>query len=383
MNKNLLQLLYLSSIIYFCQGIEAAPNLSIFFYFKELLHLSPSTIMYIGAIIGIAWLIKPLIGFFVDNFKWSKKQWILIATMLSAIICLLLGLLPTLSLIPLVICMILANLATASRDVSNDGMMAIEAKKSNSANKIQSVQWISVTLASILTGVGGGYLASHYNYQIAYLLLLPFYGLLLWQIYQYKDKTPVINKQNPLLIIKKLLLDKNLLWICAFIFLFNFSPSFGTPITFIMVDNFHFSKQFIGWLSTIGAVCSIIGALLFYKFGQKLNIKKGLTISVILGALTSLCYLYLTPVSCVIYSTINSVIGMFIHLLLLSFLATNTKNKMESISFALFCSVVNLASTTNSITGGFLYPKIGLTWLIIIASFTSFMCLPILKRIRF
>lgn len=384
MNKNLLQLLYLSAIIYALQGLEALPNLNIFFYFKENLHLSPSLIMYLGAITGIAWLVKPIWGWMSDQWKYSQKQWILFSTFISLGICIFLGLLPTLSLIPLVIFMTLANWTTAVRDVNNDAMMCIESKKSNSANKIQGVQWITITLASVLVGITSGYLSEHFNYQVAYLLLLPFYGLLFWQILKYKEEKKVhLKSQNLLIVLKELWKDKNLLWICLFIFLFNFSPSFGTPIIFIMVDKFHFSKFFIGLLSTIGASCSIIGALLFYKLGHKLNIKKSLIISVIVGAITSLCYLYLTNVSCIIYNILTSIIGMFIQLLLLSFLAQNTKHKFEGISFALFCSVVNLANTCNNLTGAWLFPLIGLKPLIIFSALTSFLCLLVIKRIKF
>lgn len=57
----------LSASIYFVQGIEGIPNLALFAYLKEKLHLDPSTIMYLGSIIGISWLIKPLWGYLCDN----------------------------------------------------------------------------------------------------------------------------------------------------------------------------------------------------------------------------------------------------------------------------------------------------------------------------
>lgn len=384
MNKSLLQLLYLSSIIYFIQGFESIPGQSIFFYFKETLHLNESTIMYIGAITGLAWLVKPILGYCIDNFKISKTQWMLLATSLSVGFCLLLGLAPVLSLIALVGIMTLASSCAAIRDVANDGMMCEVGKKTKSTGKIQSVQWIAITCASILTGVCGGWLAEHSTYKIAYLIMLPFYGLLIWQILSYPSKKSCTTKtENLWVVVQKLFKDKNLLWVCLFIFLYNFAPSFGTPLSFVMRDDFGWSKQWMGTLSTIGAIFSILGAFIYYKFSKLINLKKTLTISVFIGAVTTLCYLYFTPVSCVIYDIIFSVIGMFIQLMMLDFVARETTKGMEAISFALFCSVINLASTCDSIVGAWLFPLVGIKVLIIIAAFTSFLCLPIIGRIKF
>jgi hypothetical protein len=66
-NKKLMWIYLLSGAIYFTQGIEGLPGLSLFFYLKEKLHLDPSTIMYLGTITGIAWAIKPLWGYLCDN----------------------------------------------------------------------------------------------------------------------------------------------------------------------------------------------------------------------------------------------------------------------------------------------------------------------------
>lgn len=384
MNKNLLQLLYLSAIIYFIQGFESIPGQSIFFYFKETLNLSESSIMYIGAITGLAWLVKPLLGYFIDNFSISKTQWMFIATSLSIGFCLFLGLVPSLSLISLIILMTLASSCAAIRDVANDGMMCEVGKKNKATGKIQSVQWISITCASILTGVCGGWLAEHSTYQFAYLLLLPFYGLLVWQILSYPNKKSCTTKTKNLLnVVQQLFKDKNLLFVCLFIFLYNFAPSFGTPLSFIQRDSFHWSKQWMGTLSTIGSIFSILGAFLYYKFSKFINLKKALIVSVFIGSITTLAYLYFTPITCVLYDIIFSVIGMFIQLMMLDFVARETKKGMEAISFALFCSVINLASTADNIVGAWLFPIVGIHWLIIIASITSFMCLPLIGRIKF
>jgi predicted MFS family arabinose efflux permease len=329
-------------------------------------------------------LIKPILGYYIDCAGFTKKQWLIGACLLSTTICLLLGFLPTLSIIPLVILLTLVSSSAAIRDVANDGMMCFVGKEHNATGKIQAVQWVAVTVAGILTGIGGGWLAENFDYQTAYLLLIPFYILLGYMLFRYKsDKSEVIKKESLWIVLKQLFTDKNLLLVCLFIFLYNFAPSLGTPLFFVMRDDFGWSKQWIGTLGTIGAVCSIIGALLYYKFSKYLDIKKALIISIFVGAITTLAYLYFTPVTAVVYDVINSVIGMFVQLLLLDFVARETKYGMEAISFALFCSVINLASTCDDLVGGFLLPIVGLKWLIIIAAFSSFLCLFLINKIKF
>jgi MFS-type transporter involved in bile tolerance (Atg22 family) len=85
------------------------------------------------------------------------------------------------------------------------------------------------------------------------------------------------------------------------LFLYKFSPSFGTPLFFIQRDSFHWSAMWMGVLAAIISCFEIVGAIIFYKVCKKINIKKWLYISVFLGAITTLCYLHYTAVSAIVY----------------------------------------------------------------------------------
>lgn len=368
----------LSASIYFGQGIENLPSLPFFFYMKETLGLDESRIMFLSSWITLAWLVKPFIGFIIDASKLSKKIWIIGSLLLSSSFALILGLLPYLPIVWLIIFMGIASSATAWRDVAVDGVMCVEGKKANITGRIQSIQWGFITITSVLTGFLGGYLSQHATYQLGYLILIPLYLIIIAIVTQYKPSNSVTKSSINLRQTFIGLLDKRLICVCLFLFLYKFSPSFGTPLTFILQDKFHWSKVFIGTLDTISAGVGLIGALLYFKYSKQINLTKWLTISVFIGAVTTLCYLYFTPVTCVIYNIFFSVMGMFISLMILDFMARNTKPGLESTSFALLCSVSNLAATCNGFAGSFLFPIIGLKWLIVISAITSFACLPII-----
>jgi len=84
----------------------------------------------------------------------------------------------------------------------------------------------------------------------------------------------------------------------------------------------------------------------------------------------------------VIYDVVYSFIGMFIFIMVMDFMARSSIKGLEATSFALLCSVSNLALVLSNISGAYLLPKIGLSWLIIISSLTSFLCLPLIRKIK-
>ena len=381
-NKKLFWIYALSSSVYFTQGIEALPSQGLFYYLKETLNFSPQKIMVISSIPVFAWLVKPFIGYVIDNF-FSKRRWIFISLLLDILMVLALGLIQ-MPLAMLIILLAINSADSAFRDVAVDGVMCVEGKKYNATGKIQSIQWIALSVAGIITGTGGGYLAQVWGYRGAFLCLIPIYIIVMLPAYFYQETIVREEGKRRSLIddLKTLLYDKYLLAVALFIFLYKFSPSFGAPLFFIQRDNFGWGKVWIGTLSTIGTIFGIIGSIFYFKLSEKINIKKWLFVSVFLGAVTTLSYLYYTPVTAVIYDVVYSFIGMFIFIMVMDFMARSSIKGLEATSFALLCSVSNLALVLSNLSGAYLLPKIGLSWLIIISSLASFLCLPLIRKIK-
>ena len=157
-NKKLFWIYALNSSVYFLQGITGIAGGPLSYYLKETLHLSPSMLMYISSAISLAWMVKPLVGFLIDRVGWSRKTWIAIALISDILFATLLGLW-ALPLFFLVTALMLANWNTCFRDVAVDGIMVVEGQKNNACGKIQSIQWISVTVAGIISTLLGAWLA--------------------------------------------------------------------------------------------------------------------------------------------------------------------------------------------------------------------------------
>lgn len=384
LNTKLFWIYLLSASVYFTQGVEGLPGLALFLYLKEQLGFTPEKVMYIGSITGLAWIVKPLWGYLCDNYL-TKKKWIALSLLGSIAISLYFGLSSILPLTLLIVLLSVGNFNSAIRDVAVDGIMCVDGKETDNCDRIQAIQWTAITIASILVGLGGGYIAEHFSYKIGYLCLIPIYLVIASIVLKYRT-TSLCNRTKEKLwttikSYKELFTNKPFLFACLFLFLYKYSPGFGTPLMYIERDVFKWSAQFIGILGAIVSVFEIIGSIIFFKFCKKIKIKKWLIISVFIGAFSTLCYLYFTPVTAVVYGIIFAIVGMFVHLIVMSFMAKSTIEGKEATSFALLCSVSNLAATASSLSGAFLFPIVGLKFLIIISAIASFLCLLFVNKI--
>jgi MFS family permease len=379
-NKKLFWIFVLSSAVYFTQGIEGLPSQGLFYYFKETLHFSAEKIMFIGSLTTFAWLVKPLIGYAIDSFL-SKRVWIFISLALDIVFVLFLGLMQ-MPIVILIILLVFNSASAAFRDVAIDGIMCVEGKKYQVTGKIQSVQWISILIAGLFTGIGGAFIAEKWGYKAGFLCLIPIYLLVALPAYFYQEEPPEKKYSTLFVDLKKLLSDRKILIIGLFIFLYKYSPSFGTPLFFIQRDSFKWGKMWIGTLATISTLFGVMGALLYYKFSQKINIKKWLYYSVLVGGLVTLSYLYYTPVTAVAYEVVYGLVGMFIFIMVMDFMARHSVKGLEATSFALLCSINNLSGVASNFSGALLFPFIGLKWLIVLSALTSFLCLFLINKIE-
>lgn len=383
MSNKKLPLFWLLAVTYFLQGIEGLPGQSMFIYLKNVLKFSPSQVMYLGVVTSLAWLVKPIWGMLIDSLG-TKKLWYGVALIGSLILSLILGL-STPLFIWIVIFLTLSSLFASIRDISSDGLMVCSGKENNNTGQLQAIQWISLTGAGVLVGVGGGWIAEHVSYKVGFLYLIPLY-LIAFYILSRSSTGATVNTTVPKPGIKdylKLLQHKEFLWVCLFLFLYKFSPSFGTPLSYKMRDVFHWSEQFIGNLGAISSCISICGAIVYFKISKKIDIKKWLIFSIIFGGIVTLSYLYYTAFTALLYTIIYSFIDMVLFLLIMDFMAKETIDGLEATSFALLCSISNLAGTASTLTGAYLLPKVGLNTLIWISSITTFLCLFVLPKIKF
>ena len=166
------------------------------------------------------------------------------------------------------------------------------------------------------------------------------------------------------------------LWVAAgFIFLWNFSPSFGTPLQYHMVDKLGFSKVFLGTLDTIGSAGAIVGATLFGAWCRRLRLKTLLNVSVAIGVVSTLAYWWLAGQWSAVALTVGtSLISMIASLATFDLAARSCPDRAEGTFFAALMSVANIGTTWSGFLGGRLYDWIGMRWLILVSALATALC---------
>lgn len=377
----------LAALGHFSQGIASLAGQPLYYYLREHLGISVSTIMLIGSLTNLPWMLKPLYGFASDLWPilgYRRKSYIFLSAIISSVMALVIGFSLVVSLNLLIFFLLLYAIGQAGDNVGTNGLVIEQGVKNSSVGRLQSIQWASIGVASVLTGVLGGYISEHFDYHFAYLIIAAFPASIAILSFWLKEEK-VSKNINNLLVSKHTksiaeflskLKNKQLILSAIFLFLFWFSPSFGTPLMDKMRGEMHFTKIWIGWLDTIGSIFGILGALLYFKFNVGINVKKWLYYSVILNAISTFAYLWLTPHSILIYSVVFSVSGQFTHLLMLGMMAYVCPEGTEATTFALLTAIVNFASFCSNLAGAKLFMIFGYSGLVITSGVTTFLCLP-------
>ena len=221
--------------IYFVQGI-AEPGAGIaaqpiFFLLKDELHLSAAQTAAFLATISIAWGIKPVYGLISDFFPlfgYRRKSYLLLMTGLAAACWLALGSVPTYTY-PLTLAVLLwCGFGLAFSDVLCDAVMVETGKPLGMTGRFQAIQWGAINTASVLAGVGGGWLSQHAPYQWTFRLvaLFPLISLTTTVLCLRESRVRFDRQQvrETVRAVRSAVGSPPLWTAAAFIFLWNFSP---------------------------------------------------------------------------------------------------------------------------------------------------------------
>jgi predicted MFS family arabinose efflux permease len=174
------------------------------------------------------------------------------------------------------------------------------------------------------------------------------------------------------------------LWVAAaFIFLWNFSPSFGVPLEYHLVDNLGFSKIFLGTLDSLGSAAAIVGAAIFGKICRRLPMRRLLNLSIAIGVASTLAYWGLVgPRSAIALTVGTGAISMIASLATYDLAARSCPDRAEGTFFAALMSIANIGTAGSAFVGGRLYDWLGLNPLILVSGLATAACWLIVPLIR-
>lgn len=368
-------------------GLATTP---IFFLLKDEMRLGAAETATFLALVSFAWNVKPLYGLLSDLvplFGYRRRSYLVVTTVMAALGWLALGLLPAYPWGLTLAILGLTGLGLAFTDVLCDAVMVEEGKARGLTGRFQSIQWAAVYGASVLAGVGGGYLAAHVAYDRVFLLVALFPVLSLTaSVWAVRDTPTRFDRATVRQTVAALRsgLGSGPLWRAAvFIFLWNFSPSFGVPLEYHMVDVLGVTKIQLGVLSSLSNGAAMLGAIVFGRYALQLAPRSLLNVAIGIGVAGTLAYYGLVGWwSAVALSVTVSFVTAIALLATLDLAARAVPTHAEGTFFAALMSVMNLGTTGGQWLGGQLYDWVGLSWLIAISAVTTAACWLLVPWVR-
>jgi len=403
LDKNqILKLSIVFALIYFfsINGLASLPGITISFLLKDVLKMTATQAAYFGAVTLVGWAIKPIWGLISDLipiFGYRRKSYLIITATITTIVWVYLGQVENFSIKTLLILFTLSSTMYAFMDVICDGLMVETGKPYNITGQLQSIQWTSVYIAAIITGLVGGWVAKNLAPQTVFLITGMFPVLILLSSLFIKE-TKVINHAEHLKLtvvsLKKASRTKTIWLLALFLFLWTFSPSFGAPFFYYAVDVLKFDQIFLGIVATVGAASSAVGAILYARYVKKIKTRVWINVAIFLGVIATLFDLIyftqlvqqnlaLAKALNIATAAILSVIGSITFLMILNAAALACPKNGEGTTFATLTSFWNIGLIGSSILGGFLFEKIGLQPLIITSAVFTAAAWIVLPHLQF
>jgi len=369
------RLALLFAIVYFAQGMIYLPDQVVSIVFKER-GLTAGQLATFTWIITIPWFIKPVYGLlsdFVPIFGTRRRSYFLIMSGVAALAAVAVSLMPGASYAQLATLITLLWLGVGFTDVLTDALMVENGQRVGLTGAFQSVQWGALSAASILVGVGGGYLAERRAFAAAFAVVACFpivSFLMALLVVREAPARPSLEGFGETWTAVRNSLGRRELWaVAGFTFFWAFSPSFGPAFFYYETDVLGFSQTFIGVLSSLGAAASIVGAWAYARLSQRHSLKRLIVWSIGAGVLGTLAYLvYRGPVSGIVITVVFGAIGMTAQLAFLDLAAKACPRHAEATFFALLMSVYNLGTRSGEWTGANLYDWLGYAPLVLIST---------------
>ncbi len=385
------------AIVYAVEGIGQAKSgimwQPLSHWLKVSLHWTPVTISASLAILDLPWIIKPLWGAisdFVPLFGYRRRPYLILANLAAFGAFTWVAMISTsTSLIP---ALTVTAVAMAVSSTLCGALLVETGQKTNSSARFVNQQWLWFNIAQMICTLLAGYLieilsplgALHAAACIAAIAPLSIIAGV-WLIHEQRARIDLQALRERLSALVSVFRSRNLWFVAGFLFLYYFSPGFGTPLYFVMSDRLHFSQGFIGILSSIGAAGWILGGVLYSWQLHRLGRFDLLRLSIVGGVVSTLSYLLLssaaTAVVIWLFAGVTSMVAM---IATMSLAAESCPEGAEGFAFAAMMSIVNLTNPLADTLGSVLYQHVfdqQMTPLIIVSAATTalvFFLIPLL-----
>ena len=383
------RLMLFFAVVYVVEGLGQTGGLvsqPLNYYLKEVHGWTPVQVTAYVTIFNLPWIIKPVYGLisdFVPLFGYRRKSYLLIANAVAAGAYLWISQITAPSQVALALLITAFGMAISS---TLCGAVLVEnGQRLHESGTFVNQQWLWFNIAAIGASILGGALVqrlaptSALHVAVAVVAVAPL-AVIIGTLFLIPETKSPANLQQLKNTLRSLVASfkRRELWLVAFfLFLYYFSPGFSTPLYYHMTDNLKFSQGYIGILGSISSAGWVVGALLYRRFFDGLSSKNLLNLSIALGTVTTLSFLFLSnEANAAILNFCAGFSAMLATVATLTLAADFCPPRSEGFSFAVLMSVTNLAGSASDNVGSYLYENLfhsSLTPLIFVsAAFTAF-----------
>ena len=358
-------LLWFFALVYVAEGSGLLISQPLNYYLKQVYGWTPLQISAYVTILNIPWMTKPLYGLVSDLVPilgYRRKSYLLLANT-SAIAGFLLV---TQLTVPnqLVIAFLLTAFATAISSAVSGAVLVENGQQLHESGTFVNQQWLWYTISAMTVAILGGQLVERFEpttalHSAAAVVACGPLFVIFGTVFLVPEKKASINIQGMKYTLEELLdaFRGPRLWIiAAFIFLYYFSSGFSTPLYFVMTDTLKFSQAYIGSLVVLAGCGWIIGSFLYRRYFRTLTLKKLLNLSIAIGTVSNLAYLFLwnEPAAAII-SFCAGFAAMLTTVATLTLAADFSPRRAEGFTFAVLTSIINLAAVLSNNLGSYLF----------------------------
>lgn len=392
------RLMVFFALVYVAEGMgQMAGMISqpLNYYLKQVMHWSPVQVTTYLAALTFPWFIKPLYGMvsdFLPIFGSRRKAYLLLANGLAALA--YFGVTTVSQPSQLVVFLFLTAYGMAISSTVCGAVLVESGQKFRVTALFVNQQWLWYNIAAIVASLIGGLLVQKLqpvaalHAAAAMIGFTPLAVVIIGAIL-IKDEPRQINVQG----FKKTLgglsqtFKSPKFWtIVVFLFLYHFSPGFGTPLYYHLTDELKFPQIYIGILGSIASVGWIVGGVFYRLILQKLTSKAALNTAIAIGVIATLAFLGLEgKVSAALVYFLSGMASMIAYVASLTLAADFCPKQSEGFSYAILMSVANLSTSGADIVGSYIYEHVfknqlpPLIWVSALFTAAAFLFVPILR----
>lgn len=393
--------LWFFAIVYAVEGIGQAKSGILWqplsYWLKQTLHWTPVTISASLAILDLPWVIKPVWGAisdFIPLFGYRRRPWLVLANLSGLLAFAWVATIDSVqTMIP---ALTVTALAMAVSSTLCGALLVETGQRTNASGSFVNQQWLSFNIAQLIAALVAGRLiellspigALHAAAWIAAAAPLAIVGGL-WLIHEERAGIDLAALRERFRALVGAFANRHLWFVTGFLFLYYFSPGFGTPLYFVMTDRLGFSQGYIGALSSISAAGWIAGGVLYRWRLQHMSQVALLRLSIAGGVLSTLSYLALAgPDIAAVIWFFGGVTSMIAMVATMTLAAEACPQGAEGFAFAAMMSVFNLTVPLADTLGSVLYEHVfdqQLTPLILVSAATTalvFLLIPLMLTRR-